>query len=141
RDWCEAIVLADVDATRAQALADRLGDARRFPALSRDPSKPAGVAGAPRAHRVALVMNAVDPRFVMPIFEGALAANVHYMDMANSLSTPHPSEPFSKPGLRLGDEQFARADAWAASGRMALLGMGMDPGLTDVFAAHAAKHL
>ena len=29
-------------------------------------------------------MNAVDPRFVMPIFEGALAAGVDYMDMANS---------------------------------------------------------
>ena len=141
RDWCEAIVLGDVDATRAQALADRLGDARRFPAISLDASNAAAVAEAARAHRVDLVMNAVDPRFVMPIFEGALAANVHYMDMANSLSTPHPSEPFSKPGLKLGDEQFARADAWAASGRMALLGMGMDPGLTDVFAAHAAKHL
>ena len=86
-------------------------------------------------------MNAVDPRFVMPIFEGALAAGVHYMDMANSLSKPHASRPFELPGLKLGDEQFARTDAWAASGRMALLGMGMDPGLTDVFAAHAAKHL
>ena len=49
RDWCEAIVLADVDATRAQALADRLGDARRFPAISLDASNATAVAdGGPR---------------------------------------------------------------------------------------------
>jgi saccharopine dehydrogenase-like NADP-dependent oxidoreductase len=99
------------------------------------------VAALVREHAVTHVMNAVDPRFVMPIFEGALAAGVHYMDMANSLSKPHPDRPFSEPGLKLGDEQFARAEAWQASGKLALLGMGMDPGLTDVFAAHAAKHL
>jgi saccharopine dehydrogenase (NAD+, L-lysine-forming) len=55
------------------------------------------------------------------------------MDMAMSLSRPG--------GPKLGDEQFARADAWEASGKLALVGMGMDPGLSDVFAAHAAKHL
>ncbi len=141
RDWCELMVLADVDASRARALTDRLDDRFRFPAIALDASSADAAAAAAREHRVDLVMNAVDPRFVMPIFEGALTAGVHYMDMANSLSKPHPDMPFAEPGLKLGDEQFARADAWAASGRMALLGMGMDPGLTDVFAAHAAKHL
>jgi saccharopine dehydrogenase-like NADP-dependent oxidoreductase len=86
-------------------------------------------------------MNAVDPRFVMPIFDGARRADVDYMDMANSLSKPHQLEPFSKPGLKLGDEQLAKAGEWEAAGRLALLGMGMDPGLTDVFAAHAARNL
>jgi saccharopine dehydrogenase-like NADP-dependent oxidoreductase len=141
RDWCDRMVLADVDANRAAALAERLGDAERFPAIALDASSTDAVAAAARAHGVDLVMNAVDPRFVMPIFEGALAAGVDYMDMANSLSKAHPERPFEQPGLKLGDEQFARADAWAQSGRMALLGMGMDPGLTDVFAAHAARHL
>jgi saccharopine dehydrogenase-like NADP-dependent oxidoreductase len=141
RDWCEAMVLADVDAARAGALAQTLGDEARFPAISLDASSSEAVAAAARQHHVDLVMNAVDPRFVMPIFEGALAAGVHYIDMANSLSKPHPDRPFSEPGLKLGDEQFARAEAWQASGQLALLGMGMDPGLTDVFAAHAAKHL
>src|SRR5262249_10017999 len=31
--------------------------------------------------------------------------------------------------------------AWKRSGRLALLGMGMDPGLTDVFAKYAAQEL
>ena len=86
-------------------------------------------------------MNAVDPRFVLSLFDGALAAGIDYMDMANSLSRPHPSEPFSRPGIKLGDEQLARNAEWAAAGRLALIGMGMDPGLSDVFARHAADQL
>ena len=43
--------------------------------------------------------------------------------------------------MKLGDEQFARADAWAAAGRLALVGIGVEPGLSDVFARYAADHL
>jgi saccharopine dehydrogenase-like NADP-dependent oxidoreductase len=139
-DWCEAMILADYDLTRARTLADALGDAERFPAIQLDARDPATVADAARAHRADLVMNAVDPQFVMPIFRGALEADAHYMDMAVSLSKPHPDRPFELPGVKLGDEQFAMDDAWKARGKLALVGMGMDPGLTDVFAAHAAKH-
>src|SRR4026208_273640 len=77
----------------------------------------------------------------MPISGAARAAGANYMDMATSLSRPHPDEPFRVPGVKLADEQFARAAEWEAAGRLALLGMGMDPGLTDIFAAYAAKHL
>ena len=139
-DWCEAMILADFDLTRARTLADALGDAERFPAIQLDARDPATVADAARAHRADLVMNAVDPQFVMPIFRGALEADAHYMDMAVSLSKPHPDRPFELPGVKLGDEQFAMDDAWKARGKLALVGMGMDPGLTDVFAAHAPKH-
>jgi saccharopine dehydrogenase-like NADP-dependent oxidoreductase len=141
REWCEAMVLADYDLERATAVQARLGDAGRFPVEQLDARDPANVATAASRHRVDLVMNAVDPRFVMPIFDGALAAGVDYMDMATSLSRPHPDDPFHLPGVKLADEQLAKAGAWEAAGRLALLGMGMDPGLTDVFAAHAAKHL
>ncbi|HET6649128.1 MAG TPA: saccharopine dehydrogenase C-terminal domain-containing protein [Candidatus Limnocylindria bacterium] len=139
-DWCEAMILADYDLTRARTLADSLGDPERFPAIQLDARDAATVAEAARAHRADLVMNAVAPQFVMPIFRGALEADAHYMDMACSLSKPHPDRPFELPGVKLGDEQFAMDDAWKARGKLALVGMGMDPGLTDVFAAHAAKH-
>jgi saccharopine dehydrogenase-like NADP-dependent oxidoreductase len=141
RDWCELMVLADYDLDRVTALEDTLGDAKRFPGEGIDARDAAAVAALARRHGVDLLMNAVDPRFVMPIFEAALAAGANYMDMATSLSRPHPSDPFRLPGVKLGDEQFARSDEWERAGRLALLGMGMDPGLTDVFAAHAAKHL
>ncbi|MGH2429834.1 MAG: saccharopine dehydrogenase family protein [Candidatus Limnocylindria bacterium] len=141
RDWCETMVLADYSLDRARTMADALGDTRRFEAVQIDARDAGAIAEAARAHRSDLVMNAVDPQFVMPIFRGALAAGTHYMDMAMSLSKPHPDRPFSEPGVKLGDEQFAMAADWDSSGRLALVGMGMDPGLTDVFAAHAAKHL
>src|SRR5688500_9679306 len=86
-------------------------------------------------------MNAVDPRFVMPIFEGAFAAGADYLDMAMSLSRPHPEAPYSECGVKLGDEQFAQAEEWEREGRLALVGIGVEPGLSDVFARYAADHL
>ena len=43
--------------------------------------------------------------------------------------------------MKLGDEQFAQATAWEESGRLALVGIGVEPGLSDVFARYAADHL
>jgi saccharopine dehydrogenase-like NADP-dependent oxidoreductase len=139
-DWLETMVLADYDESRSRTLADALGGAPRFPAAQIDARDASAVTELARAHRVDLVMNAVDPQFVMPIFSGALEADANYMDMAMSLSKPHPDRPFEAPGLKLGDDQFAMAGDWENRGRLALVGMGMDPGLTDVFAAHAAKN-
>jgi hypothetical protein len=139
--WNESMVLADYDTARAEALQAALGDRDRFPVEHIDARNRDAVAALARRHRSDLVMNAVDPQFVMPIFDGALEAGVGYMDMANSLSVPHPTEPHATPGVKLGDEQFARAADWEASGRLAVLGMGMDPGLSDLFARYAKDHL
>ena len=141
RDWCEQMVLADYDLDRAGALQAELGDAERFPIERIDARDATAVAELARTHRSSLLMNAVDPRFVMPLFDGALAAGIDYIDMATSLSRPHSSDPFSRPGVKLADEQLARAEEWESAGRLALIGMGMDPGLSDIFAAYAAKHL
>jgi saccharopine dehydrogenase-like NADP-dependent oxidoreductase len=141
REWCELMVLADYDVDRAAALQRELGDQARFRVERIDARDSEAVAELALRHRADLVMNSVDPRFVMPLFEGAFKAGVDYMDMANSLSRPHPQLPYELPGVKLGDEQLARAGEWEAAGRLALIGMGMDPGLSDVFAAHAAKNL
>ena len=145
RDFFEAMVVADHDLARAQrtvAAASRhdvVGG--RLSAALVDASTADAVAAAIREHRATHVLNAVDPRFVMPIFEGALAAGADYLDMAMSLSHPHPDRPYELTGVKLGDEQFARADAWRAAGRLALVGIGVEPGLSDVFARYAADHL
>lgn len=86
-------------------------------------------------------MNATDPRFVMPLFEAALAAGVDYLDMAMSLSLPHPERPYEQCGVKLGDRQFERAAAWEEAGRLALVGVGVEPGLSDVFARYAVDEL
>ena len=141
RGWLEQLIVSDYDVDRARFVVDSIEHGGRFVARRIDASSATTIAEAARDYGVDLVMNAVDPQFVMPIFDGALAANVNYMDMAMSLSHPSPDAPFEKPGVKLGDEQFAKAADWEQAGKLALLGMGMDPGLSDVFAAHAAKHL
>ena len=138
RDFFEAIVIADYDASRAERAA--AADAR-FTAARVDASDPESVAALCREHRITHVMNAVDPRFVMPIFDGALAAGADYLDMAMSLSKRHPEDPYRKVGLKLGDEQFAKSGEWEAAGRLALVGIGVEPGLSNVLARYAADEL
>ncbi|MFT3871322.1 MAG: saccharopine dehydrogenase NADP-binding domain-containing protein [Nocardioides sp.] len=137
RDFYDALVVADYDLERAEAAASI--DAR-FSAARVDASSADSVVALCREHDITHVMNAVDPRFVMPIFDGALEAGADYLDMAMSLSAPHPTAPYSECGVKLGDEQFAKAGAWADAGRLALVGIGVEPGLSDVFARYAADH-
>ena len=142
RDFYEHIVFADYDEGRARSVVERYdGDTGRFSAARVDASNAAEVAELCRAKGITHVLNAVDPRFVMPIFDGALEAGASYMDMAMSLSEPHPERPHELPGKKLGDDQFAKADAWAERGLLALVGCGVEPGLSDVFARYAADHL
>jgi len=138
RDFFEAIVIADYDEARAVKAAE---DDARFVGARIDASDEASVEALIREHRITHVMNAVDPVFNMAIFNGAKAAGADYLDMAMSLSRPHPDRPYELTGVKLGDEQFAVADRWEADGRLALCGIGVEPGLSDVFARYAADHL
>jgi saccharopine dehydrogenase (NAD+, L-lysine forming) len=137
RDFFESIVVADYDAGRAERAA---ASDERYVAAQVDASDSASIVALCREHRITHVMNAVDPVFDMPVFEGALAAGADYLDMAMSLSRPHPESPYEKTGVKLGDEQFAVASDWENAGRLALVGIGVEPGLSDVFARYAAEH-
>ncbi len=140
RDFFAACVVADYDFDRARRAVGTLGDPR-FAAAQVDASSAQAVMSLCREHGITHVLNAVDPRFVMPIFDGTFSGGAHYLDMAMSLSHPHPSEPYAKTGLKLGDDQFAVADKWNRTDRLALVGIGVEPGLSDVFARYAADHL
>jgi saccharopine dehydrogenase-like NADP-dependent oxidoreductase len=140
RTFLTHVVVADYDLARAQAAVAGVKD-DRFTAARLDASDQSAIEQLLAAERIDAVLGATDPRFTMPIFRAALARNVHYLDMAMSLSQPHPSDPYRQTGVKLGDEQFALADEWAASGRLALVGMGVEPGLADVFARYAADSL
>ncbi len=140
RDFYEHIVFADSREDRARRVVDRYGNGR-FSAAQVDASDADAVAELARTNRCDAILNAVDPRFVMPVFDGAFAAGATYLDMAMSLSEPHPERPHEEPGVKLGDEQFARAGAWEERGLLALVGMGIEPGMSDVFARYAADEL
>jgi saccharopine dehydrogenase-like NADP-dependent oxidoreductase len=140
RDFYEQIVFADHDESRALRVVDRYGD-DRFAAARVDASDAKAVAELARSTRSDVILNAVDPRFVMPIFEGAFDAGATYLDMAMSLSKPHPDKPEELTGVKLGDEQFAAAERWQEKGLLALVGVGVEPGMSDVFARYAADEL
>jgi saccharopine dehydrogenase-like NADP-dependent oxidoreductase len=140
RAFFDSLVLSDLDLERARRTVDRLGDPR-ITAAPIDASDTAGVEAAIAASGADAVLNAADPRFVMPVFDACLRAGATYLDMAMSLSRPHPSAPFSECGVKLGDEQFAVAEQWEERGLLAVCGMGVEPGLADVFARYAADEL
>jgi saccharopine dehydrogenase-like NADP-dependent oxidoreductase len=129
RDFFERMTFADLDPARPHALVDRLDDGR-FAAAQADASDQASVAALAREHDV--VLNATDPRFNLPIFEAAFETRCTYLDMAMSLS---------RPGTLLGQEQLEQHERWHEAGLLALVGIGVEPGLSDVFARYAADHL
>ena len=140
------MVVADYDRGRAEVAAQRADQATgpgrdRFSAARVDASDEEAVADLVTATGCDVLFNATDPRFVMPLFRAALAGGAHYLDMAMSLSQPHPERPYEMCGVKLGDEQFAMADRWRDAGLLALGGIGVEPGLSDVFARYAADTL
>ncbi len=141
RPWLQKMVLADYNLKRVKEVRRKLGSPRKFPVEWIDAGDKNLIVELAKKHDVDLIMNAVDPVFNEKIFDAAFRAGCHYMDMAMTLSFPHPTDPFRQCGVKLGDYQFERAAKWEKKGRLALVGMGVEPGLADVFARYAAKHL
>jgi saccharopine dehydrogenase (NAD+, L-lysine-forming) len=140
RDFFAEMTVADLDPDRAARAVAGLDDPR-LRSASVDASDAGAVAALARDTHADVVLNACDPRLNPPIFDGAFAAGVTYLDMAMHLSRAHPDEPYTRTGVKLGDEQFAVADRWEEAGLLALVGIGVEPGLSDVFARYAADHL
>ena len=140
RPFIKQMVLADRNLSRAEAAITKLKDSR-FSAAEVNAAELEDIRALIRKAKPDIVINAVDPRFVMPIFLACEIENTNYMDMAMSLSRPHPHYPNSETGVKLGDEQFARDWNWGERGIYALVGMGIEPGMSDVFARYASDEL
>jgi saccharopine dehydrogenase (NAD+, L-lysine forming) len=132
------LVVADYDLARAQHAAAAKDT---YSAVRLDARDEQATTALLAEHSCDVLMNATDPRFVMPLFRAALQAGAHYCDMAMSLSHPHPEHPYRETGVKLGDDQFAVAAEWEGRGTLALVGIGVEPGLSDVFARYAADSL
>ena len=141
RDVFEHVVLADVAQERAQAAADRFSEPERFTAERVDASDLRDLVELIGRTSPDAVLNACDPRFNQPIFDACFEAKVTYLDMAMTLSHPDPDRPYEVPGEKLGDYQLERAEQWSEAGLLALVGIGVEPGLSDIFARHAADEL
>jgi len=147
RNFFEVMVVSDYDVSRAEAVVEwirrRHGEeiAAKFLVSKIDASSAENVTDVAREFGITHILNAVEPKFVPTIFAGAFTAEANYMDMAMSLSEPHESDPEHLPGIKLGDQQYAVNEQWERSGRLALVGMGVEPGLSNVFARYAADYL
>jgi saccharopine dehydrogenase (NAD+, L-lysine forming) len=141
RPWIEQMVLCDYNVKRAEEVQAKLGDNARFPVEFIDASKQEMIEELARKYQVDMIMNSVDPIFNQQIFDAAFNVGVNYMDMAMTLSSPHPEDPFNQCGVKLGDYQFERAKQWEEKGILALVGIGVEPGMADVFARYAQDHL
>jgi len=117
----DSLTLSDMDTRRAEKLARELG-ATKVSVEKLDAADPAALAKGLNGY--GLVINAVLPRFNGAIMDAALAAGSHYLDLAGGE-----------------DDQFGRDAAWKKAGRVALHGMGEDPGISNVFARWAADRL
>ncbi len=137
----ERVVMADVSPERAREVVARLGEADRFAAERVDASDRADLIALIERTRPDAVLNACDPRFNEPIFSACFDARVTYLDMAMTLSEPHPQRPYEQPGRMLGEHQLALHGQWEQAGVLALVGIGVEPGLSDVFARYAAEEL
>jgi len=138
--WAEKIVLSDYNLDRAKEVAAMCNDPR-FVAEKIDAKNPDQIKELVKKHGITQVMNAVEPVFNENIFDTSFECGVGYMDCAMTLSKKHPDKPFELAHIKLGDYQFAKHEEWEKAGCMALVGSGVEPGMADVFARFAAKHL
>ncbi|RJP51426.1 MAG: ATP-binding protein [Anaerolineaceae bacterium] len=141
RKWMELMVLADYNVKRAEEVQKKIGDNKRFPVEFIDAGKQESIEELAKKYQVDIIMNSVDPIFNKQIFDVAYNVGVKYMDMAMTLSELHPTDPFNKTGIKLGDYQFDKAKDWEKKGLLALVGFGVEPGMADVFARYAQDHL
>ncbi|ANE43785.1 saccharopine dehydrogenase family protein [Deinococcus puniceus] len=82
--------------------------------------------------RPELVINVALPYQDLTIMDACLETGVHYLDTANY-------EPLDVAKFEY-SWQWAYRERFEKAGLMALLGCGFDPGATNVFTAHHAKH-
>jgi len=139
--WLQLMVLTDYNEARVKAVAEATKNPAKFPWSKIDVKNTSEIKALVQKYNIKLILNAVDPHFNELIFDTAYECGVNYMDCALTLSTPHPSKPFELCGKKLGDHQFDRAKDWENKGILALVGMGVEPGLSDVFARYAEQKL
>jgi len=146
RNFFEKLIVSDYDIQRAEKSVEWVNQhspeaAAKFQTAQIDASDADQVAALAKEVGATHIMNAVEPKFVQSIFDGALKAGVNYMDMAMSLSHAHETDPFNTPAEKLGDWQYDKHAEFEKAGLLALIGTGAEPGISNIFARYAADHL
>ncbi len=119
------VKLADIDLKRANSLAKSLKSSK----ISTDHVDAGNIQEMLKvAKGIDIIVNAVLPRFDLPIMEAAFKLKANYVDMASG--PPYVT-----------DEQLGQNEKWKKAGSTALINTGISPGVTNVLVAHAADQL
>ncbi len=127
----ETITLASRTKAKCDAIAAELPRPVRTAAVDAD--NVAETVALIRSSGAEMVINVALPYQDLTIMEACLEAGVHYLDTANY-------EPKDEARFTY-EYQWPYHQRFVDKGLMALLGSGFDPGVTNVFCAHAMKHL
>lgn len=116
------LTVADIAERSAVALKERLGATSKVHARALDASDPKALEQAVEGNSV--VVQSSLPRLNAAIQAACLVAGADYVDLAADSSDP-----------------YRASDEWARAGRTAILGLGEDPGLSNLMARHLADGL
>ena len=125
------IVVADYDEARAKFIAGQVGAGKASAAFV-DASDVDAVAKLGEGAK--LIVNAVIPEFNIAIMKACLKVKAHYLDMASGQTQALTIDEAFLEQMKL-DGDFKNA------GLCALLSTGMDPGVTNTFAANGYEDL
>lgn len=143
-EWLSYVLVGDYDLSRAEAVAGLLAD-DRFSAVQINATDKEQMKSLIREHKIDFVMDAAPPFASNYIFDAAYEAGANYANMGTW------SVPMEEPDYGLGIENsytepmtkynFDRHEQWKEKGQMAVICLGIDPGVVNVFAKYAATHL
>lgn len=129
-DVFTSICLASRTLSKCKAIAAQIK--RKIQTAQLDADRPANTLKLIRSFKPDLVLNVALPYQDLAIMDACLAGGVDYLDTANY-------EPIDEAKFCY-KWQWAYRKRFKAAGRMALLGCGFDPGVTNIFCAYAQKH-
>ena len=144
-EWLKYVLVCDYDLKRAEEVVGMMKGDSRFEASKIDATNTEKMAELIREHKIDFVMDAAPPFASNMIFDAAFKTGADYGSMGTW------SVPMENPAYGLGIENsytepmtkynFDRHEAWKKQGNMAVICMGIDPGVVNVFAKYAATEL
>ena len=134
----DSVILADIDLEKAQRMEKRISN-DKISSMKVNASNVEEMAKAFKG--VDLVLNCVIPRFNFAIMDACLMAKANYADMASDifLSKEKPGEIVKEPPVQYQARKYD--EAYKKAGIIGMLGMGCDPGASNIFARMGADKL
>ena len=143
REWFEFALLCDVNLQHAQVIANDCKDERLLCAKV-DATDTQSMVALMREYQITFVLDAASPFCANYIFDAAYLAKADYANLGTwSLPKKHPK--YGKGIENSYDEvmtayHFDRHQQWVQQGNMALICLGIDPGVVNVFAKYLCEY-